>query len=115
MISIKVQRSFLALVALLVTGCIGYFDVSPEQGFKNNLDGHINWNIEHYQENYGVNFIRSEERADGKVEYFYEYTTRGFFDPAGSKCRYVMVVDKSNQLIVGWHFMGNHDYCRISN
>ena len=101
---------FLALATLSIMGC-----VSPEQRFINNLDGSINRNIEHYQKIYGLDFIRSEERADGKVEYFYEYTTLGFFDPAGSKCRYVMVVDKSNQLIVGWHFIGNHDYCRISN
>jgi hypothetical protein len=101
---------FLAFIPLSIMGC-----VSPEQRFKNDLDGHVNWKIEHYQEIEGGNFIRTEERTDGNVEYFYEYTTRGFFDPAGSKCRYVMVVDKSNQLIVGWHFIGNHDYCRISN
>jgi len=100
----------LAFVTLSFMGC-----VSPEQGFKNHLDGLVNWNIEHYQSIEGINFVRSEERTDGKVEYFYEYTTLGFFDPAGSKCRYVMVVDKSNQLIVGWHFIGIHDYCRISN
>jgi len=100
----------LAFVTLSILGC-----VSPEQGFVGDLDGHINWNIERYQSQEGVNFVKSEERADGKIDYIYEYRTRGFFDPAGSKCRYAMAVDKNSQLIVGWHFIGNHDYCRISN
>ncbi|MEQ1837328.1 MAG: hypothetical protein ABL858_03150 [Candidatus Nitrotoga sp.] len=106
----RIRSCFFALVTFLITGC-----VSPEQRFKNGLDGRINWNIERYQSQNGVNFVRSEETIDGKVEYFYEYKTRGFFDPAGSKCRYAMVVDKSTQLIVSWHFIGNHDYCRVSN
>lgn len=89
--------------------------VSPEQRFKNGLDGHVGWHIQRYQKIEGGNFTRNEETTDGKVEYFYEYKTRGFFDPAGSKCRYAMVVDKSTQLIVSWHFIGNHDYCRVSN
>ncbi|MFI4919911.1 MAG: hypothetical protein ACHP65_10195 [Legionellales bacterium] len=100
---------FLALVTLLIAGCI-----SPEQGFKNNLDAHINWNIEHYQKIYGVDLIRSEERTDGKVEYFYQYITQGFSDLSGSKSCYVMVVDKSSQIIVSWHFIDSPDHCRIS-
>ncbi len=100
----------LAFITLSITGCI-----SPEQGFKNNLDAHINWNIEHYQKIYAVDFIRSEERADGKVEYFYEYTTQGYFVLSASKSCYVMVVDKGNQVIVSWHFIDNPDHCRISN
>jgi len=109
----RIWRSFFALAALLIMGC-----VSPEQSFKDDLTGHIGWDIQRYQKIEGGNFTRSEETADGKVEYFYEYTTRGFFDPAGSKCRYVMVVDKASQVIVGWRFDGapNYsDYCRISN
>jgi hypothetical protein len=100
----------LSFVTLSILGC-----VSPEQRFVGDLDGHINWNIGHYQEIEGVNFVGSEERADGRIDYIYEYKTHGFFDPAGSKCRYAMAVDKNSQLIVSWHFIGNHDYCRISN
>ena len=106
----KIRSSFLALAILSIVGC-----ASPEQKFRDNLDGRVSWNIERYQSQNGGNFVRSEEVADGKVEYIYEYTIRGFFDPAGSKCRYAMVVDKSTQVIVGWHFIGIHDYCRISN
>lgn len=101
---------FLAFVTLPITGCI-----STEQEFKNNLDAHINWNIEQYQKDYGVDFIRSEESEDGKVEYFYEYTIQGFLDPKGSKSCYVMVVDKSRQVIVSWHFIGDDEHCRVSN
>lgn len=114
MIHHKLQLCFFALVALSVAGCT-FFDVSPEQKFKVGLDARINWNIGRYQSQNGVNFARSEETLDGKVEYFYEYKTRGFFDPAGSMCRYVMIVDKSSQVTIGWRFNGQNDYCRVSN
>jgi hypothetical protein len=99
----------LAVITLSIAGCI-----STEQEFKNNLDAHINWNIERYQKDHGVDFIRSEETTDGKVDYFYEYTIQGLLDPKGSKSCYVMVVDKSSQAIVSWHFIGEDEYCRTS-
>jgi hypothetical protein len=99
----------LLVVTLPTMGCI-----SVEQEFKKNLDSHINWNIEQYQKDYGADFIRSEEREDGMVEYFYEYTKQGILNPIGSKSCYVMVVDQSSQEIVSWHFIGEEEHCRIS-
>jgi len=94
---------------LQISGCI-----STEQEFKNNLDAHINWNIERYQKDHGVDFIRSEETVDGMVEFFYQYTIQGLLDPKGIKSCYVMVVDKGSQTIVSWHFIGEDEHCRIS-
>lgn len=114
MTPLNIQRCFLALVTLLVTACMSYWEFTSQQRFEKNLTARINWSIERYQSQEGVNFLWSNETGDGKVEYFYGYKTRALFDPAGSACRYVMIVDRSSQLIVGWRINGNPEYCRLN-
>jgi hypothetical protein len=104
------SRIYIACVVLLFAGC-----VPTELEFKKNLDAHINWNIDQYQKIYGVDFIRSKERDDGMIEYFYEYTIQGVLNPKGSKSCYVMVVDEKSKKIASWHFIGEDEQCRVSN
>lgn len=96
-------------------GCI--FIVPPTRAFKEMMDYYAGNRkpLSEYTRVYAppsavIQEIR--EVRPGVMEYFFEW---GKLSRPGKECKFVFVVEKDTEKIIGWRYNGNPDYCWIAS
>lgn len=110
------QKFMVGLYVAFLTGCI--FIVPPTKAFKETMDYYVGNRkpLSEFTRVYISPPVIIEEIREvrpGVMEYFFE-EGKGFHSP-GKECKFVLVVEKDTEKIIGWRYNGNPDYCWIAS
>lgn len=110
------QKFMVGLSMAFLTGCI--FIAPPTKVFKETMDYYAGnrKSLSEFTRVYSPPTVAIQEIREvrpGVMEYFFEYGI-GFHKP-GKECKFVILVEKNTEKIIGWHYNGDPDYCWIAS
>lgn len=110
------RKVIVGLSMAFLTGCI--FIVPPTKAFKETMDYYVGNRkpLSEYTRVYSPPTVAIQEIREvrpGVIEYFFEYGI-GFHKP-GKECKFVFIVEKDTEKIIGWRYNGDPDNCWIAS
>ena len=113
MLTTPKKNWFILLAVLLASAACR----SPQERWKSEMDYYVthSYHLEQHMRTYKVSSIIEDikEVRPGVLEYYIE-RGKGIVKP-GEECKIVFVVEKATDVIIGWRYYGNPDYCWIAS
>ena len=104
---------FVGILTVLLTGCL--YIAPPTKVFRDQMDNYyVGRRLSEYTRVYTSATIEEiREVQPGKMEYYFEWG-KGLHKP-GKECKFVFVIEKDTEKIIGWRYNGDPDNCWISS